>query len=124
MRLVFTLLLAGLVSAQAVPATPNGVTADQVLIGLEGATNSFSSDEENLGMRLVMAEINARGGIHGRRLVERSYPRPGGAAIDEGVANARRLIEDDRVFLLFNMGGPAAVRIAPLAMSRQVPYLT
>ncbi len=105
------------------PAPAKGVTADQILVGLEGPTDSFSSDEENLGMRLLMAEVNARGGIHGRRLVERSYPRKGGAAIDEGVANARRLIEEDGVFLLFNMGGPAAVRIGPLAMSHQVPYL-
>ncbi len=30
---------------------------------------------------------------------------------------------DDGVFLLFNMGGPAAVRIAPLAMNRRVPYM-
>ena len=104
-------------------APARGVTGDQILVGLEGATDSFSSDEENLGMRLAMAEVNARGGIHGRRLIERSYPRKGGAAIDEGVANARRLIEEDAVFLLFNMGGPASVRIAPLAMSHQVPYL-
>jgi branched-chain amino acid transport system substrate-binding protein len=117
------LVIAGVLSSQSGPAPSRGVTADQILIGIEGATNSFSSDEENLGMRLVMAEVNARGGIHGRRLVERSYPRKGGAAIDEGVANAQRLIEGDGVFLLFNMGGPAAVRIAPLAMSRQVPYL-
>ncbi len=120
---MFMFLLAGIVSSQAAPAPSRGVAAVQILIGLEGATNSFSSDEENLGMRLVMAEVNAHGGIHGRRLVERSYPRTGGAAIDEGVANAQRLIKNDGVFLLFNMGGPAAVRIAPLAMSHQIPYL-
>ncbi|MEO8678571.1 MAG: ABC transporter substrate-binding protein [Vicinamibacterales bacterium] len=129
MRLTWLLvggcLLATLIGAPTLmgQAPAKGVAGDQILIGLEGATDSFSSDEENLGMRLLMAEVNAHGGIHGRRLVERSYPRQGGAAIDEGVANARRLIEEDGVFLLFNMGGPAAVRIAPLAMSRQVPFL-
>ncbi len=99
-----------------------GVTADRILIGVEAETASFSSDEENLGMRLVIADVNARGGIHGRRLEARGYPRSGGAAADESLANARRLI-DDGVFLLFNMGGPAAVRIAPLAMNRRVPYM-
>ena len=129
MRRTATLACAGLLAAAVgAPALigqapSRGVTSEQILVGLEGATDSFSSDEENLGMRLVMAELNARGGVHGRRLVERSYPRQGGAAIDEGVANARRLIEEDGVFLLFNMGGPAAVRIAPLAMSHKVPYL-
>ena len=125
-RAALALAAAGLLAfgagAQA-PAPARGVSADEFLIGLEGPTDSFSSDEENLGMRLLMAEVNARGGIHGRRLVERSYPRKGGAAIDEGVDNARRLIEEDGVFLLFNMGGPAAVRIAPLAMRHHVPYL-
>ncbi|HQZ37648.1 MAG TPA: ABC transporter substrate-binding protein [Vicinamibacterales bacterium] len=105
-------------------ATPvRGVTADRILIGLEADTASFSSDEENLGMRLVMAEVNARGGIEGRRLEARGYARQDGAAIDEQVANARHLVEEDGVFLLFNMGGPAAVRIAPYAMSRKVPYM-
>jgi ABC-type branched-subunit amino acid transport system substrate-binding protein len=100
-----------------------GVAAEPILIGIEGDTGSFSSDEENLGMRLVMADVNARGGIHGRRLEARGYPRKGGGATDESVENARRLVEDDGVFLLFNMGGPAAVRIAPYAMSRSVPYM-
>ncbi len=98
------------------------MTADRILIGVEAHTASFSSDEENLGMRLVIADVNARGGIHGRRLEGRGYPRSGGAAADESLANARRLI-DDGVFLLFNMSGPAAVRIAPLAMNRRVPYM-
>lgn len=125
-RTTLALALASVIALAAgaqVPAPAKGVTADRILVGLEGPTDSFSSDEENLGMRLLMAEVNARGGIHGRRLAERSYPRKGGAAIDAGVANARRLIEEDGVFLLFNMGGPAAVRIGPLAMSHQLPYL-
>ncbi len=100
------------------PAPGRGITADRILIGVEGDTASFSSDEENLGMRLVIADANARGGIHGRLLEARGYARKGGGATDESVENARRLVEDDGVFLLFNMGGPAAVRIAPYAMSR------
>ena len=100
-----------------------GVTETSILLGIEGPTGAFSSDEENLGMRLVVQVTNDGGGIHGRKLVGRGYPRSGGAAIDDEVANVKRLVEQDGVFLVFNHGGPAAVSIAPYAMLHRVPYL-
>lgn len=112
-------LTAGCASEPDVP----GVTDDTILIGMEGQVNSFSVDEENRGMHLVIQEVNDRGGIHGRRLEARAYPRAGGAAADEAVANARRLIEEDEVLLLFNFGGPQSVRVAELAMTRRVPLM-
>jgi len=39
------------------------------------------------------------------------------------VANARLLVEEDDVFLLFNFGGPASVKIGKYAMENDVPYL-
>lgn len=100
-----------------------GVTSNSVLIGMEGDANSFSVDEENLGMRLVMRQVNASGGIHGRLLRERGYPRGTTDSVGQAVKNARRLVEQDGVFLLFNFGGPAAVAIGEYAMQRDVPYL-
>ncbi len=100
-----------------------GVTDDTVLIGMEGQANSFSVDEENLGLRIVVQQVNDDGGIHGRRLVIRAYPRSGGAAADQAVANARRLVTADEVFLLFNFGGPQSVRVAELATAERVPHL-
>jgi ABC-type branched-subunit amino acid transport system substrate-binding protein len=85
----------------AVGARPGeGVTGSEILIGLEGPTGGFASDEENLGMQLVMRLVNDEGGVHGRRLVARGYPRQGGAAVDEAVANARRVVDQDGVFLI------------------------
>ena len=100
-----------------------GVTEDSVLIGMEGPANSFSVDEENLGMRLVIRQVNESGGIHGRMLSEQAYPRGSDDPVDQAVRNARRLVERDGVFLLFNFGGPAAVAIGEYAMERDVPYL-
>lgn len=100
-----------------------GVTADAVLIGMEGHTGSFSVDEENLGMRLVITEVNEQGGVHGRQLVEKSYPRTMDNYADRQMANVRRLVEEDGVFLIFNFGGPASVRIGDYAMENSVPYL-
>ena len=100
-----------------------GVTDDRILIGMEGPANSFSVDEENLGMRLVIRQANESGGIHGRMLVEKAYPRGSDDPVGQAVRNAQRLVEQDGVFLLFNFGGPAAVRIGEYAMERDVPYL-
>ncbi len=99
-----------------------GVTPDSVLIGMEGLASSFSVDEENLGMRLVLLHVNERGGVHRRKLVERSYPR-GNDPVGDPLRNAKRLVEEDEVFLLFNFGGPASVPLGEFAMEAQVPYL-
>jgi ABC-type branched-subunit amino acid transport system substrate-binding protein len=119
----FSLAVAVSLGAGQLPAREPGVTGTSILVGIEGPTGAFSSDEENLGMRLVVQVTNDGGGIHGRKLVERGYARAGGAAIADAVANVKRLVEQDGVFLLFNHGGPAAVSIAPYAMQRGVPYL-
>jgi ABC-type branched-subunit amino acid transport system substrate-binding protein len=100
-----------------------GVSDLEILIGIEGDTSSFASDEENLGMRMLMQSVNEGGGVHGRKLVGKSYPRSGGAASDEAIANVKRLVEQDHVFLVFNHGGPASTGIAPYAMSQRVPYM-
>lgn len=100
-----------------------GVTEETILVGMEGPAESFAVDEENLGMRLVIEHVNARGGIHGRRLVEKSYPRGRENFIEQALANVRRLVEEDDVFLLFNFGGPGSVPIGDYAMRHDVPYL-
>lgn len=100
-----------------------GVSDDSILIGMEAEAHSFSVNEENLGMRLVMKQVNANGGVHGRMLRERSYARGTGDRVAQAVANAKRLVEKDGVFLLFNFGGPASVQIGEYAMQADVPYL-
>jgi len=100
-----------------------GVSDDAILIGMEGHTGSFSVDEENLGMRLVMADVNESGGVHGRRLVEKSYPRDQENYADKQMTNARRLVEEDGVFLLFNFGGPVSPRLGDYAMENGIPYM-
>lgn len=112
-----------MIQALLLVALAQGVTDDRILIGMEGPANSFSVDEENLGMRLVIRQANESGGVHGRTLVEKAYPRGSDDPVGQAVTNAQRLVEQDGVFLLFNFGGPAAVRIGEYAMEHDVPYL-
>ena len=120
---VLSLILAAGASSLVAQSADQGVSDNRVLIGVEGSTKSFASDEENLGMELVIQFVNDAGGVHGRNLVAQSYPRSGGAASDEAVANVKRLVEKDRIFLIFNHGGPASTLIAPYAMEKRVPYM-
>ena len=80
-----------------------GVTPDAIVFGMEAEAYSFSVDEENLGMRLVIRHVNDSGGIHGRRLEMRAYDRDPDNSVASSVANAKRLAEEDEVFLLFNL---------------------
>jgi branched-chain amino acid transport system substrate-binding protein len=99
-----------------------GVTDDSILIGMEGQANSFSVDEENLGMHLVIKHVNANGGVHGRKLVPVTRSRGREDPVNQGIRNAKSLVEEGKVFLLFNFGGPASVQIGQYAMENDVPY--
>jgi len=100
-----------------------GVSNDAVIIGMEKEVQSFAAEEENLGMRLVIAHTNDQGGVHGRMLVEKGYARPRENYIKHQLANAKRLVEEDGVFMLFNFGGPGSMTLGPYAMKKKVPYM-
>jgi len=119
---MFALAVLALSIVQAGPDS-QGVSDDAVLIGMEGPAQSFSVDEENLGMRLVIKEVNDRGGVHGRQLVERSYPRGTEGVIEQQIENVTKLDVYDRVFALFNFGGPGSVAVGEYAMAHGLPHL-
>lgn len=90
--------------------------ADEILIGMSAA---FSGPSRGLGIEMYrgavarFAEVNRRGGVHGRKIVLKAYDdgyNPGPA-----IANTRRLIHDDGAFLLFGyVGTPTVTRVLPL----------
>ena len=97
----------------------DGVTDNLILIGVQGPTGSFSGNEENFGMELIIKYINDQGGIHGRKLQAHGYSKS-----SDSVAHAKRLIEQDKVFCIYNHGGsPTALALAPYVMEKKVPYL-
>jgi ABC-type branched-subunit amino acid transport system substrate-binding protein len=92
---------------------------DDLVIGMSAA---FAGPSRGLGIELYrgsaayIEHVNRAGGVHGRRIVIRTY--------DDGynpipaIQNTIRLIEKDRVFLLFNyVGTPTVTRVLPLLKS-------
>jgi len=117
--LVLSMLMLGLIRGA---MAEEGVTDNMILVGIEGHSGSFSGDEENFGFQVYVKHVNDQGGIHGRKILIRSYERKGG--FQEGLANAKRLVEEDKVFCLFNFGGmPLAMALTPYVMEKKVPYL-
>jgi ABC-type branched-subunit amino acid transport system substrate-binding protein len=120
--LAIGLLATAMVAAQ---ASEVGVSADAILFGQAAALEGPSA---MLGQRLrqgitaAFAEVNARGGVHGRRLELLS--RDDGYDPDRSAAQTLRLIEDDRVFALIGaVGTPTAMATISITNPRRVPFI-
>src|ERR1700760_2278963 len=83
-----------------------GVSADTILFGqaaaLEGPSSALGRGMRQ-GILAAFAEINARGGIFGRKLSLVS--RDDGYDPDRSVAQTKKLIDEDRVFALIGAVG-------------------
>jgi len=106
------LLLTGLlsISVAASAQVPNGVTPRQLLIGqnitLQGGKNEYGTAVMD-GINSYLQEVNAKGGVNGRAIVLKTLDDDNKASQAE--ANARTLVEQDKVFILFGSieGGPS-----------------
>ncbi|MDN4985186.1 MULTISPECIES: ABC transporter substrate-binding protein [unclassified Bradyrhizobium] len=102
-----------------------GVSDDAILFGQAAALEGPSSA---LGQRLrygivaAFTEINAKGGIHGRKL--QLISRDDGYDPDRSVAQTLRLIDDDKVFALIGaVGTPTAMATIPITSARDIPFI-
>ena len=98
---------------------PSAAHAQDIVVGMSAA---FTGPSRGLGIEMYrgasayFAEVNAKGGVHGRKIVLRAY--------DDGynpvpaLANTRRLVRDDKAFVLFGyVGTPTTARVLPLLES-------
>ena len=130
-RLLIGLL--ALTAASAVSAQ-RGVTDDEILVGgmhdLSGVFSAFSVPAVRAAQQ-YFDEVNAEGGVHGRRI--RYIVEDHGYQVPRSMQAANKLVNRDGVFaMLMNMGTPhnlAAFRVMdrqdvpslfPLALSRQM----
>lgn len=121
-------LLAILLTVSVAPATARadpGVFPERVILGQSaGLTGPLSSLAMSCaqGARAYFADVNARGGIHGRKiqLLARDDGYDSGAALH----NANKLIRQDKVFALFgHVGWPGIEASLPAITRARIPFL-
>ncbi|WP_375307401.1 ABC transporter substrate-binding protein [Bradyrhizobium sp. A11] len=102
-----------------------GVSEDAILFGqaaaLEGPSSALGQRMRQ-GIVAAFTEINAKGGVHGRRL--QLISRDDGYDPDRSAAETLRLIEDDKVFALIGaVGTPTAMATIPITSPRNIPFI-
>ena len=101
-----------------------GVSAGSILIGgtvpLSGEAAAFGT--VGPGAKAYFDYVNARGGVHGRKIEYRYYDDAYNPA--QTVQLTRRLVEQDRVFAIFNAIGTANnLAIRDYLNAQKVPHL-
>ncbi len=113
-------------SLPAVAADPvRGVTADEIVIGtysdLSGVTAMWGVNNTN-AIRMVFDDINAKGGINGRKI--RYIVEDNQYNVPRSVQAANKLINRDNVFLMVANGGtPMNNAVLPEQLAKNVPNL-
>ena len=128
MNLVLRGALAATVAVAALSASAraeNGVTADTITFGqaavLEGPASALGLGMQ-MGLNAAFDEINAKGGVHGRKIKLISVND--GYEPDRAIAATKKLIEEEKVFALIGpVGTPTSAAAQPIATAAKVPFM-
>jgi branched-chain amino acid transport system substrate-binding protein len=120
-----TIALAATLFAAAAFAQGQGVTKNEIVIGsmqdLSGPIVAFSKQLKN-GMEMRVAEINAQGGIHGRKL--KLVIEDHGYDPKKAVLATQKLVQKDRIFAMVGtIGTPTALPSMPILFEKNIPHL-
>jgi branched-chain amino acid transport system substrate-binding protein len=117
---LMAVLLAGSVQASEV-----GVMADRIVFGQAAALSGPSSAlglKMRQGILAAFAEVNAKGGVHGRTL--QLVSRDDGYDPDRSVLQTVKLLHEDKVFALIGaVGTPTSLMTVPIAKEENVPFI-
>jgi ABC-type branched-subunit amino acid transport system substrate-binding protein len=108
----------------ALAGAADGVAPGRILVGqsitLQGGRNDYGV-AVLAGVQAYLETVNAAGGVHGRQVVLKTLDDDNRPALAE--ANARQLVEGDKVFLLFGSveGGPSTAMMK-VAGEARVPF--
>jgi ABC-type branched-subunit amino acid transport system substrate-binding protein len=120
-------LLAAACACTALPAAraQDGVTPTSILVGQSAA---FTGPAAQLGIqmrdgaKLWLDYVNAQGGVNGRRIELRTRDDKYESKL--AAENTKKLIEEDRVFLLFAyVGTPTSQASLPIFTEARVPFV-
>jgi len=123
-------LAAGLaIAALATPvdarAAEPGVSPTEIVVGMWAAmtgTTALIGTSERDGIQIGINEVNAQGGIKGRKLRLIAYDDAG--TPQEALSAVRRLIDQDQVFaLLAGSNAGATLPVMPLINRAKIPFI-
>lgn len=120
-----TALLSLCLGAASHAAEADGVSANVIRLGMVNAQSGPAAalgQSMLAGAQAVFADLNARGGVHGRRIELRvaddSYEP------EQTVEHTLRLVQQDKVLALFGyVGTPTTNAVVPLLTELQVPLV-
>ncbi len=123
--IVMVIFISGCTNKKTLNSSTNGVTDNEIVIGSSAALGgeaSFLGTQTIHGSLAYINEVNAKGGIHGRKVRLISYDDQ--YEPSKTVANTQQLINIDRVFALFDyVGTPTTVKIIDLVHEADIPLL-
>lgn len=100
-----------------------GVTDSTILLGSSSALAGhagFLGSQYVKGARLYFDEVNKQGGVHGRQIEVLSLDDQYNPS--KTVANTQKLINEEKVFALFNyVGTPTSVAVLPIINDAMIP---
>lgn len=103
----------------------NGVTDQSIIIGQSAALTGPAQGlglELRSGAKLHFDQVNAAGGIHGRKIQLESLDD--GYEPDKAAANTKALIRDAKAFALFGyVGTPTTQAALPLVTEARIPFI-
>ena len=118
-------LLAALALATVHLAAAQGVGDSQVVLGQSAALTGPAAQlglDMQLGANLYFNQVNAHGGVNGRRIVLKTLDD--GYEATRAADNTRKLINDEKVFALFGyVGTPTSQASLPLFTEARVPFV-
>ena len=123
-RLLLAAAAALLAVALPIAAQQQGVTSDTVTIGAHGPITgpaAYIGLAGRDGMLLAIKEINAAGGVNGRKIV--AVFEDDGHSPTKALAAVKKLVEQDKVFAVMSVGGSnATVGAVDYMKEKGLPY--
>ncbi len=123
---VFGVMLVHTITVSGGPSGVPGVTDDEIVLGMWAPFTgqlSPSGIASRDGLRVWAAELNAKGGIGGRRI--RLVLYDDAASPPEAVAAVRRLLSQDRVFaMVCGSGGGRDLAAMDIIRESNVPFVS
>ena len=117
--------LAALAAAGAASAQTQGVSKNEIVIGtmqdLSGPIVAFSK-QLVAGMTMRVDEINAQGGINGRKL--KLVVEDHGYDPKKAVLATQKLVQKDKIFAMVGtIGTPTSLASMPILFDKNIPHL-